>query len=79
MGQILQFIRPTDAFGPEAVKVLSKAYDMAMKSLHDVGQPKVVREVIANRIIEAAKRGHDDPAALCAAALAAFNTEKLMR
>jgi hypothetical protein len=70
---------PTDAFSPEAIKVLSRAYDMAIESLHDVGQPEVVREGIATRIIEAARRGHDDPAALCAAALSAFNTDKLAR
>lgn len=79
MAQILQFIRPTDAFSPEALNALGKAYDMAIESLHDVGQPDVVREVIARRIIAAGKRGHSDPAALCAAALAAFNTEKLLR
>jgi hypothetical protein len=79
MDQILQFLRPTDAFSPEAIKVLGKAYDMAIASLHDVGQPEVVREVIAKRIIEAAQRGQYDPAALCATALAAFNCDNLMR
>jgi hypothetical protein len=79
MGQILQFIRQTDAFTPEAIDLLSRAYDMAIESLHDVGQPEVVREVIAKRIIEAAKQGHHDPAALCAAALSAFNSDRLAR
>ena len=45
----------------------------------DVGQPDVVREVIAKRILKAAQKGEHDPAALCAAALAAFNSENLLR
>jgi hypothetical protein len=79
MAQILQFIRPTDAFGPEALIVLGKAYDMALEALHDVGQPEVVQEVLAKRIIKAAKKGQNDPAALCAAALSAFNSDELAR
>ena len=75
MAQILQFIRPTDAFSSDAIQVLIKAYDMALESLHDFGQPEVVREVIAKRIIEAAQRGVVDPAALCADALSAFNSD----
>ena len=79
MGRILQIIRPTDVFNPEGITVIGKAYDMAIEALHDVGQPEVVREVIAKRIIEAAKRGEHEPAALCAVALSAFNSDTLMR
>jgi hypothetical protein len=79
VAQILQFLRPADAFSPEAIKVLMKAYDMALESLHDFGQPEVVREVIAKRIIEAAQRGLVDPASLCADALSAFTSDNLMR
>jgi hypothetical protein len=79
MGQILPFIRPTDAFTPDAISVLGKAFDMALAALHDVGQPDVVREVIAKRILEAAQKGEHDAAALSAAALAAFNSDNLMR
>jgi hypothetical protein len=42
-------------------------------------QPDVVREVIAKRILEAAQKGEHDAAALSAAALAAFNSDNLMR
>jgi hypothetical protein len=79
MGQILQFIRPPDAFGPEAIEALGKAYDMALASLRDVGQPDLVREVIARRIIETAQNGERDPAKLCAVALSAFNDDRLIR
>jgi hypothetical protein len=79
VAQILQFLRPADSFSPDAIQVLIKAYDMALEALHDVGQPEVVREVIAKRIIEAAQRGAVDPASLCADALSAFNSDSLRR
>lgn len=79
MGQILKFIRPTDAFDPEVIETLSRAYDVAIASLHDIGQPELVREVIARRIIKAAQKGERDPAKLCAVALAAFNSDRLAR
>jgi hypothetical protein len=79
LAQILQFIRQNDAFSPEVLEALGKAYDMALAALHDIGQPEVVREVIAKRIIRAAQKGEHDPAALCAIALAAFNSDDLMR
>jgi hypothetical protein len=79
MGRILEFIRPTEVFEPEAIEALGKAFDMAVAALHDVGQPAVVREVIARRIIKAAQKGERDPARLCAVALSAFNADKLMR
>lgn len=52
--------------------MLIKAYDTAMYSLDDLGQPEVVREVIAKRIIEAAQRGVIDPDLLRAHALSAL-------
>jgi hypothetical protein len=79
VAQILQFLRRADGFSPEAISVLMKAYDMALESLNDFGQPEVVREVIAQRIIEAAQRGLVDPAALSADALSAFNSDRLGR
>lgn len=79
MAQILQFLRPADSFGPEILEALGKAYDMALASLHDVGQPHVVREALARRIIRAAQKGEHNPAKLCAIALAAFNSDKLLR
>jgi hypothetical protein len=45
---------------------LSKGH---FKELHDAGQSNVVREVIAGRIIAAAKLGERDPVRLLAAAL----------
>jgi hypothetical protein len=75
MGRILEFFRPNESFDPEAVKAIGKAYDMAIAALHDRGQPDIVREVIARRIIKAAQKGELDPAKLCAVALSAFNPD----
>jgi hypothetical protein len=60
------------AFDPETVKLLSDAYDKARKSLHDTGQPYIVNEVIAERIIALAKQGERNPDRLCKGALTAL-------
>jgi len=41
--------------------VMCEAFDAACRDLHDTGQPDLVYEVIAKRIIEAAKSGERDP------------------
>jgi hypothetical protein len=61
-----------NAFDPETVKTLCEAYDKACKQLHDTGQPYLVSEVIAQRIIATAKRGERDPERLCEVALKAL-------
>ncbi len=60
------------AFDPETVKLLGDAYDKARKSLHDNGQPHIVNEVIAERIISLAKQGERDSDSLCNRALTAI-------
>ena len=60
------------AFDPEAIEVLGAAYDKACRSLHDIGQPAIVREVIARRIIQVAQTGERNPDRLCAQALLAL-------
>jgi hypothetical protein len=57
------------AFEPEATAAMGEAFDAACKELHDSGEPKVRREVIARRIIAAASRGVLDPVRLRATAL----------
>jgi hypothetical protein len=56
-------------FGPEGIAVISKAYAVALKELRDTGQPQIVREIIAGRIIAAARTGERDPVRLREAAL----------
>jgi len=66
---IRPFIQP-GAFDPEAVAAMSEAFEAARNELNEAGQPKVAPEVIATRIIAAARRGERDPVRLRAAALA---------
>jgi hypothetical protein len=48
-------------FGPEATAAMGEAFDAACKELHEVGQLQMVRKVIAQRIIAAARGGELDP------------------
>ena len=48
---------------------MGRAFDKAARSLHDRGQPAIVQEVIAKRIIEIAKTGERDPDKLALLAL----------
>jgi hypothetical protein len=57
------------AFDPEAIAVMTEAFDAACEKLGDIDQPEVAREVIAGRIIAAVKFGERDPARLLEAAL----------
>jgi len=45
------------------------AFDAACEELHDWGKPQIVYEVIAKRIIDAAKTGERNPAEPVRAAL----------
>jgi hypothetical protein len=58
------------AFEPEAIAAMSEAFEAACDVLRDAGPPEVVREIIAGRIIAAARFGERDPAHLRVAALA---------
>jgi hypothetical protein len=57
------------AFGPEAIAEMSEVMNAAFEKLQDTGEPDVVRERIATRIMTAASLGERDPARLLAAAL----------
>jgi len=59
-------------FDEEAAQAMTAAFDAACKALRDTGQPQVVRDVIAGRIIDEARRGERDPHRLCDYALAAI-------
>jgi hypothetical protein len=72
MASILPFIRNSVDFDDEATRIMGEAFDAACKDLHDTGQPIIVKEVIAQRIIKAATKGERDPVRLRNAALAAF-------
>jgi len=65
---IYSFVKP-GVFDPKALATMDEAFDAACKALDDTGQPQIVREVIAERIIAAASTGERHPARLLEAAL----------
>jgi hypothetical protein len=73
LASILPFVRKTGiAFDDEATRAIGEAFDAACSALHDAGRPDIVYEVIAKRIIDAAKNGERDVARLRDAGLAAL-------
>jgi hypothetical protein len=62
-------MRSRGAFGPQSIAEMDEILDAAFEKLQDTGEPEVVRERIAVRIMAAAKLGERDPARLLAAAL----------
>jgi hypothetical protein len=68
MASVLPFM-PGAVFDPDAIHIMGEAFDAAFRSLNDPGQPKIVREVIAKRIIEAARMGERNRDKLCEQAL----------
>jgi hypothetical protein len=65
------------AFGPEATAAIGEAFDTACEELCDVGRLQMVRRLIAQRIIAAARKGELDPVRLRAAALSGLPLAKL--
>ncbi len=62
-------MRSFGVFGPEAIAEMTEALEAAFEELQDTGEPEVVREVIARRIIAAARFGERDPVRLREAVL----------
>jgi hypothetical protein len=65
---ILEFIRPEPAFDPETISALSAALEDAWCRLKQSGSEctrpayaRAMREVVAKRVIELAKRGITEP------------------
>jgi hypothetical protein len=48
-------------FDCDETAVLTAAFDQACRSMHDWGQPEIIREIIAKRIIEVAGKGEPRP------------------
>jgi hypothetical protein len=73
MTSIQRFAQITQAFDPEATRILGQAFDTACALLGHTPQPTAVREVMAKSIIEAAKAGERDPVRLREVGLAALS------
>jgi hypothetical protein len=76
VASILPFTRHKSDFDDEATRLMGEAFDAACKDLRDTEQPALVREAIAKRIIEAAKKGERDPVRLRNSALAALGYDR---
>ena len=71
MASILRFI-PRGVFDDGVMKAMGEAFDAACKALRDTGQPDVVQEVMAQRIVVAVRNGERDAKRLRDVALAAL-------
>jgi hypothetical protein len=64
-------------FDDAATMAMGEAFDHACVTLHRFGISVTARELIAKRIIEAAKNGERDPARLCQQSLMPFGIEDM--
>jgi hypothetical protein len=62
----------TGIFSPDEVKAMAEAYETVRRKLHDRGQPALVNEIIAKRIIDLAKLKALDAHELADRVLASF-------
>ena len=77
MASILPFVRRTGTvFDDRTTQIIGEAFDSACKELHDTGQPPIVYEVVARRIIDAANVGERDLIRLRNAGLAALGFDE---
>jgi hypothetical protein len=72
VGSILPFVTRV-VFDDAATRIMGEAFDAACEELRGTGQPLLVREVMAKRIIDAASAGERDVGRLRDAALSALN------
>ena len=67
---ILQFLPPEGrVFDAAVTAIMGQAFDLAVAELHDKGQPALVNEIIAKRIVEITASGERNPARIADAAL----------
>jgi hypothetical protein len=77
LANVLEFTRvEAPAFDEHASRAMGEAFASACAKLHDSNLSKPLGEIIAERLIEAAKRGECDPERLCSIAIAAMDGER---
>jgi hypothetical protein len=59
----------TRVFEPEAIAIMSAAYEDALRVLRLTDRADPITEVVAKKIIDVAELGERDPARICEAAL----------
>jgi hypothetical protein len=73
MGDVIPFRE--EAFEPDVIAAMSAALEKACLAVDCQDQTNVVREIVAKRIIEAAKQGHTDADVLYEHALKSFGID----
>ena len=68
MGTVVSYFNGS-VFDSQATHAMGEAFDLACANMRIGGQPEVVREIMASRIIQAAKNGERDPYRLAAKAM----------
>ena len=63
------------SFDDAAMRAMGVAFDQACDELGNFGTGVTVREIMAKRVVEVAKRGEHNPARLCQQALDALIDE----
>ena len=79
MTSVVRFIKEAEVgsvFDDHVTKAMGEAFEAACKDLDETGQPSVVYEAVAKRIIEIAKSGERDPNQLRDRALTAFGHKR---
>ena len=70
MASILRFFRRAEvSFSPEVTELMGKAFDVARDALGPHNQPNIVYEILAKRILDAARSGERDTVQLAEKAL----------
>jgi hypothetical protein len=75
VGQILPFV-PRVVFDDADTRIMGEAFDAACEEVRDDGQPPLAREVMAKRIIDAARAGERDVKRLRDAALSGLKCSR---
>ena len=65
----VQLMSSGAVFNCRTTAAMGEAYDKACQSMQDWGQPEIIKETIAKRIIEIAQQGESDPDQICELAL----------
>jgi hypothetical protein len=76
MASIPPLVRARADFDDETTRLMGEAFDAARASLDGQHEPELFYEIIAARIVEAAKKGERDPIRLRDIGLEALGYEK---
>jgi len=68
-------LHPRRVFDDAAMRAMGVAFDQACDALGNFGTGVTVREIMAKRVVDVAKRGERNPARLCQQALDALIDE----